>query len=121
MPGPTAVAPPQFNPQDFTPEAQCQKVNMYFTQIVAALNQLLGVGQSATTTTTQPNFADAETPSGAVNGTNKVFVLAHIPNPVKSLVFVADGVVRTDYTLLNGQVTLTGAAPATSVVAWYRY
>lgn len=79
-----------------------------------------------TTSSGGTNFVDAETPSGAVNGANTIFVLAHTPSPALSLQFVVNGQVLTavgvDYTLSTATVTVNTAPPTDSIVrAWYRY
>jgi hypothetical protein len=71
------------------------------------------------------NFADNETPSGTVNGTNPTFTLAHTPNPSVSLQFTVNGVLQiqgTDYTLSTGTITATNI-PITGAIlrAFYRY
>ncbi len=75
-----------------------------------------------------PNFADNETPSGSLNGSNQTFTLAHTPSPAGSLVLVLNGVVLlqgTDYTLSTATITLTNATPNSSnnewLKAWYRH
>lgn len=72
------------------------------------------------------SFSDAETPSGAVNGVNVTFTLAHTPSPAASLIFTVNGQVLApvgvDYTLSTATITVNVAPPTTSVVlAWYRY
>ena len=76
------------------------------------------------------NRADEETPSGAVNGSNQVFSLAHTPNPAGSLRLFLNGVLLLrgagkDYTISGGTVTLSNATPKSAVGewlrAWYRY
>lgn len=74
-----------------------------------------------------PFFADAETPAGAINGSNATFTLAHAPNPVNSLAVYRNGVrakLSDDYTV-NGQSIqfVTGAIPQTGdiLLVYYRY
>lgn len=72
------------------------------------------------------SFADGETPSGAVNGSNAIFVLANAPSPALSLQFFVNGQLMTmggeDGTLSSDTVTLNNAPPSGSVLrAWYRY
>ena len=72
------------------------------------------------------NFADEETPTGTVNGTNTEFTLANTPSPASSLQFVVNGQVLTsggeDFTLATATVTTVTAPPTGSVVrVWYRY
>jgi hypothetical protein len=74
-----------------------------------------------------PRFSDAETPSGVINGSNRVFTLQNGPNPASSLVVTRNGLTLqsgADYTLSGNTVTFnTGSAPNTGdlVRAWYRY
>lgn len=71
-------------------------------------------------------FADAETPSGTVNGVNATFTLAHTPNPAADLQLYLNGqqliAGGADYTLATATITMT-AAPKTGDVlaAFYRY
>lgn len=113
------------------------------TRITAS--QIIGsptVGQVLTTTAagvagwvtpvspaTIPSFADAEVPSGTINGTNATFTLAHgSANTGNSLVLTRNGVVQqsggNDYTLAGSTITFTsGSVPLTgdTLQAWYRY
>jgi hypothetical protein len=76
-----------------------------------------------------PNFADAETPAGTIDGTNAIFTLAHTPNPALSLELFRNGQLMkagtgNDYTLAVGTVTfLAGAIPQAGDVltASYRF
>ena len=71
------------------------------------------------------NFADEETPAGAIDGVNKVFTLGHTPNPAASLQLF-NGLMQkpggNDYTLAGNTITFT-AAPSvgSTLLAWYRY
>lgn len=72
-----------------------------------------------------PNYADNETPSGTINGSNTAFTLANSPSPAGSLQLYLDGVgqiAATDYTLSGASVTFT-SAPSTGGLlrAFYRY
>jgi hypothetical protein len=71
------------------------------------------------------NFADAEIPSGAVDGVNKVFTLAHTPNPPASLMLfdgIAQRAMGGDYTLEEKTITFLNAPVEGSMIqAWYRY
>lgn len=78
--------------------------------------------------TTAINFADNETPSGTVNGTNATFTLANAPSPAGSLILTKNGVIQkaggVDYTLSSLTITfVTVAIPLTGdiLIAWYRY
>jgi hypothetical protein len=72
------------------------------------------------------NFADAEVPSGPVDGTNLTFTLAHAPLGT-SLQFVRNGVILksgSDYTRSGATVTFINAAQPRAgdlIQAWYRY
>lgn len=53
-------------------------------------------------------FVDAETPSGAVNGANQVFVLSQAPSPAASLHLYRNGILQrqaVDYVLAGNTVT----------------
>jgi hypothetical protein len=74
-----------------------------------------------------PQFADAETPGGAIDGSNRDFTLARAPNPATSLEVFRNGMLMksgTDYTL-NGQTIQfqPGSTPQTSdtLLVYYRY
>lgn len=74
------------------------------------------------------HFADAETPSGALNGTNQTYTLAHTPVTAASLRLYANGVLLlqgTDYTLATATITLTNLKPNSAnnewLLAYYRY
>lgn len=75
---------------------------------------------------TVPNFADSETPSGAINSINTVYSLAHAPNPAASLALFLNGLLQQaggfDYTLAGSTITMN-SAPQTgdTLVAYYRY
>lgn len=72
------------------------------------------------------SFADAETPSGAINGSNVTFTLAHTPSPAASLSLFLNGqeliAGGADYTLSSATVT-TVLAPKTNdvLIAFYRF
>ena len=64
-------------------------------------------------------FVDDETPSGLVNGTNKVFTIAKAPNPTGSLKVYKDGqrmIVTEDYTLSGNTITFTTAPLANTII-----
>lgn len=75
-----------------------------------------------------PNFADAETPTGTINGTNAAFTVAHAPVG-SSLQLYKNGQqmiagASADYTLSTSTVTFNaGAIPKTGdvLIAFYRY
>jgi hypothetical protein len=71
-------------------------------------------------------FADAETPSGTINGANTTFTLAHTPSPSADLQLYKNGQQMiaggADYTLATATITMV-TAPATGdvLIAFYRY
>ena len=74
------------------------------------------------------NFADDETPGGAVNGINLTFTLASAPNPADSLRLYRNGLLLDqggDYILTGSSISFTSAttAPQTgdSLAAYYRH
>jgi uncharacterized protein YoxC len=72
------------------------------------------------------NFADNETPGGAINGVNLTFTLASAPNPASSLRLFRNGLLMDpggDYTLSGSSITITSTAPQTgdSLAAYYRH
>lgn len=83
-------------------------------------------GSCTTAVSAGLNFADAEVPSGTINGSNVTFTLAHTPNPALSLNCFENGVQQraagADYTLATATITY-GAAPltGTTLVCFYRY
>lgn len=70
-------------------------------------------------------FSDAETPSGAINGSNVTFTLANAPNPAASLILFLNKVLQiqgTDYTLSGATITMAVAPSGSpSFLGWYRY
>lgn len=75
-----------------------------------------------------PNFADAETPSGTIDGSNATFTLAHTPTGT-SLQLYKNGQqmiagASADYTVSTATITFaTGSKPASGdvLMAFYRY
>ena len=91
--------------------------------LVADSTQDYGIKWSAVVTGA---FAENETPSGAINGSNTVFTLANTPNPASSLQVFLNGVYQTpggeDYTLSTNTITFVTAPPSGSIIrAFYRY
>ena len=74
-----------------------------------------------------PLFSDAETPSGAVNGSNTTFTFLFAPSPIDSLILFRNGVLQkhgTDFAIAGNVVTFfAGSVPQTGdvVVGSYRY
>jgi hypothetical protein len=74
------------------------------------------------------NFADNETPSGTINGSNASFTLAHAPSPTDSLQLYLNGQIQTqgvDYTLVGTTITFVTAPDVgfsgLPFKAFYRY
>ena len=64
-------------------------------------------------------FIEKETPVGSVNGSNKVFTLAHNPNPDSSLEVKINGQIQTlttDYSLSGDTITLVLAWPTGTTI-----
>ena len=65
------------------------------------------------TGTILPNFGDAQTPAGAINGSNTFFVLPASPSPAASLALFRNGLLQTagnDYTLNGATITFNSNA-----------
>jgi len=78
----------------------------------------VGVGGLATT-----NYADNETPSGLLDGTNQTFTVAHPPSPAASLKLYLNGDLQldgVDYTLAGSTIALLIATPNTAQGDWLR-
>jgi hypothetical protein len=71
------------------------------------------------------SFADSETPSGTIDGVNKIFTLKKSPSPHLSLQLFKGPAIQiqgAEYTLARNVVTFTAAPAALTVLrAWYRY
>ena len=75
---------------------------------------------------TTPNFADWITPTGTLNGINKIFTIPQAPNPAASLrLYRGRQVLKgggSDFTLSGATITYTIAPPPTAThIAFYRY
>jgi len=74
-----------------------------------------------------PSFADAEVPSGSINGANTVFSLVNSPSPTSSLDLYLNGLLMMqggDYTLSNNVITFfTASTPQSgdTLLASYRF
>lgn len=70
-------------------------------------------------------FADGETPAGTMNGSNRVFTLAHTPIPPNMLKLYYNGLLMfqgTDYTISGNTITLAIAPGVSDVLdAYYMY
>jgi hypothetical protein len=70
-----------------------------------------------------PSFVDHEVPTGNINGSNTVFLLATTPNPASSLHLYKDGVLlqTSAYVIVANKITLSSAPSANSTLtASYR-
>jgi hypothetical protein len=71
------------------------------------------------------SYADAEVPSGTVNGLNVTFGLAHTPNPAASLDLYVGGIHQlsgSDFTLSSATITFASAPSSGAILtAFYRY
>lgn len=80
---------------------------------------------SATITIVGPSFADQEVPTGALNGTNTTYQLAHAPNPAPCLMLHLNGQLLAssfDYTLNSVSITAASVFSSNDILrAWYRY
>jgi len=86
------------------------------------------VGDAVTETITgaSGNESENETPTGTINGSNKVFTVANAPSPAASLRVYLNGAFQTaageDYTLVGGTITFVNAPLSGSVLrAFYKY
>lgn len=81
----------------------------------------------------EPNFADNETPTGAIDGTNTVYTLLHTPNPTSGLQVFVNSLRANqgqDYTITGNSITMLytlqpanvpNGLAADSIVCFYRY
>jgi hypothetical protein len=60
--------------------------------------------------------SNAGTITGAINGTNTVFVLSATPAPASTLIFVVNGLIQAGYTVSGSTVTLAVAPSAGSTL-----
>lgn len=105
------------NASSFT-ASRCVQVNSGGTAFEVS-SAACGIG-------TVPSFADAEVPSGTINGSNAAFTLAHTPSPAASLDCYENGAEQraggADYTLATATITYGVAPPSgTTLVCYYRY
>ncbi len=107
------------------------------TTVTGVSNTVTTLGNTVTSLSAQVNsitagsstamFADGETPSGTMNGTNAIFSLATAPTPVASLQLFRNGLEQMsgiDFTLSGNTITfLNGNIPKPSdiVQAFYRF
>ena len=100
-------------------------VNSRCLHIDASGNVTVAAGDCGTSTI---NFADAETPTGTINGVNATFTLANSPSPAGSLLLFKNGQLMkaagADYTLTGNSIAfVSGAIPQTGdvLLAQYRF
>lgn len=74
---------------------------------------------------TSEKYADAEIPSGSINGVNKIFTLDFSPTPTTSLEIYKNGFLSSpteDYTLSGNTVTFIIAPIVNTIlIMFYRY
>jgi len=70
-------------------------------------------------------YSDNETPSGDINGSNKIFIANNTPNPVGSLEVFLNGSLRSrseDYDIVADTITFVSAPLTDSILRiCYRY
>ena len=91
-----------------------------------AVQTITASGGVTCITTISGTFADAEIPSGTINGSNVTFTLAHTPTPAGSLNCFENGVQQraggADYTLATATITYAVAPPTGATLScFYRY
>lgn len=98
------------------------------TGLISAINRLKDAVNSGTSfvATNHYTFAENETPTGTINGSNTVFTLAHTPAVANSLQVFLNGAYQTpggvDYTLVTATITFVNAPPTGSILrAFYKY
>ena len=98
------------------------------SKIVVGLNKIVEVltKQTSFVATNHYTFAENETPSGTINGSNTVFTLANTPAVANSLQIFLNGAYQTaggeDYTLSDNTITFVNAPLTGSVLrSFYKY
>jgi hypothetical protein len=97
----------------------------YFVSVNAAGSLVINqcAGGAVKVIYTAPKFADAETPTGALNGTNRTFVLTH--PPASPALVTLNGLVQrvgADYSLTGATLSfLTAPRSGDLLQVWYRY
>lgn len=111
-----------------TGRALMADLNGELTAVLGAASDCVRVDGTAGpcgTTPTQIAFVDGETPSGAVDGVNRVFLLGQVPSPASSVHFFRNGILQkasVDYTLTGNTVTFeVNATPQTGDVLSVSY
>lgn len=66
-----------------------------------------------------------QSPSGALNSSNKTFTLSHTPSSNASVAFYIDGIIQyqgigLDYTI-SGAIITTAIAPTAAQTVWAKY
>lgn len=94
-------------------------------QLIASDGTTVVLDWNSTTPVFHGQFADNETPSGSIDGSNVTFTLANSPSPDVSLQLIYQGQFQlfgTDYTLSGNTITFTVApAAGTWIRAYYRF
>lgn len=116
---------------EFGVGASARVGNLIFSSINTTSKNFTFPNQSGTIALTSDipglvNYADNETPTGTINGTNAVFTLAHTPNPAASLQLFLNGAFQAaaggDYTLATATITfITAPVNGSTLRAFYRY
>lgn len=76
-----------------------------------------------------PEFADAEIPTGPIDGTNAIFLLQRAPSPPSSLQLCRNGIILRagvggDYILTDETIEFASGCqpvPGDILQSWYRY
>lgn len=92
--------------------------------LTSQVQGVLPVANGGAGSLTGSQFADAEVPSGAINGANGTFLLLNVPNPAGSLMLFLNRLLQiqgTDYTLVGKSITIAPPASGSTIVSWYRY
>src|SRR6266403_3399991 len=92
--------------------------------LTSQVQGVLPVANGGSGALTGSQFADAEVPSGAINGANGTFLLARVPNPAASLMLFLNRLLQiqgTDYTLVGSSISIAPPATGSTIIAWYRY
>jgi hypothetical protein len=111
------AVPPQFNlgPGNATLYIGIDSTGAFWANGIKITGGLVGA-----------NFVDTEIPSGAINGVNTIFTLAHTPSPSGSLQLFRNGLLQQagggDYALATNTITFTTAPVSTdTIIANYRF
>lgn len=103
-----------------------QGLNLLIGNLTNTVNNLSATVGSLAAGTTNANFVDDETPSGAINGSNLSFTLAHTPAQSTDLSLYLNGVLQMngiDYSVSANTIAFaSGEPPQTGdeLLAYYR-